>query len=418
MTARRLFPWTGARLWRELAHVSLDWILGTATVVTLAVLLSVTAGVSYLVLPLIPLAWLLFELSQWMGRVERSRAATLLDLPLPSPHLPLTAATRWGRMRQRVTSRSRWVEIGYLALLPFLSLFGIVALAAWAGSVALLLLPAYVGALAGGQAHFGLFAVGPGAAAAGAALVGAAGLILIAPWLTVAAAAVDRAAVRRLLGPSELVALTEQVRRAEARRSVAVASAETERRRIERDLHDGAQQRLVALAMDLGRAREQFERDPDRARELITDAHEEAKAALSELRDLVRGIHPAVLADRGLDPALSAVVARVDVPVELDVQVPGRLSATVESTAYFVVTEALTNVARHAEARRAKVTVAQAGGRLLIEVTDDGVGGADPDSGTGLAGLAERVESIGGWLRIVSPTGGPTTLMAEIPCGS
>jgi signal transduction histidine kinase len=339
-------------------------------------------------------------------------------VPLPSPHLPLTAPTRLGRLRQRVTGRSRWVEIGYLVLLPFLALLGIAALIVWAGSVMLIFLPAYVSRLAGGQARFGLFTVGPGAAAAGATAVGVVGLILIAPWLTVAAAGVDRRAVRRLLGPSQRLALTEQVRRAEARRSVAVESAESERQRIERDLHDGAQQRLVALAMDLGRAREQFERDPERARELIADAHEEAKSALSELRDLVRGIHPAVLADRGLDPALSAVVARVDVPVELDVGVRRRLSPAIESTAYFVVTEALTNVVRHAKATRAKVTVAQTGGRLIIEVTDDGKGGADPSGGTGLAGLAGRVESLGGSLRVVSPDGGPTTLIAEIPCAS
>jgi signal transduction histidine kinase len=247
-------------------------------------------------------------------------------------------------------------------------------------------------------------------------VVGVVGMILIAQWLTVAAAAIDRRAVRRLLGPSQRLALTEQVRRAEARRSVAVESAESERQRIERDLHDGAQQRLVALAMDLGRAREQFERDPERARELITDAHEEAKAALSELRDLVRGIHPAVLSDRGLDPALSAVVARVDVPVELDVRVPRRLSAAIESTAYFVVTEALTNVVRHAKATRAKVTVAQAGGRLIIEVTDDGVGGADPVRGTGLAGLAKRASSVDGTFEVSSPIGGPTMLSVDLPC--
>lgn len=418
MIVRQLFPWTGARMWRELAHVSLDWLLGSVAVFILSMLLTVAASVSFMVVPLVPLGWLVFAYSEWACRMERSRAATLLDLPLPSPHLPLTAPTRWGRMRQRATSRSRWKEIGYLFLLPFLSLVGVAALVAWAGALMLLFLPAYVGHLAGGQAHFGVFTVGPGTAAAEAALVGAVVLILIAPWLTVAAANLDRNVVRRLLGPSERVALAEQVRRAEARRSVAVESAESERQRIERDLHDGAQQRLVALAMDLGRAREQFERDPERARELITDAHEEAKAALSELRDLVRGIHPAVLADRGLDAALSAVVARVEVPVELDVEVPRRLSPAVESTAYFVVTEALTNVVRHSLAHRAKVSVAQSGGKLLIEVSDDGMGGADPAGGTGLAGLAGRVESLDGWLHIVSPPGGPTTLMAEIPCAS
>jgi signal transduction histidine kinase len=418
VTVRQLFPWTRARLWRELAHVSLDWIIHTLTLVAMTVLLSLMASTSFLVLPLVPLGWLLFASAERLGRMERSRVASLLALPLASPHLPLSAPTRWGRLRERVTSRSRWAEVGYLALGPFLALPGIVALIAWSGSLVLVLLPVYVRSLAGGQARFGLFTVGPGSAAAVAAGAGALGLVLLAPWLTVAAAGLDRAAARRLLGPSERRVLAEQVRRAEARRSVAVESAESERRRIERDLHDGAQQRLVALAMDLGRAREQLGRDPERAQQLITDAHEEAKAALSELRDLVRGIHPAVLADRGLDAALSAVVARVDLPVDLDVQVPRRPPAASESAAYFVVTEALTNVVRHAQATRVRVSVAQAGGKLVVEVTDNGVGGADPHGGTGLAGLVGRVESLAGWLHVASPAGGPTTVTAEIPCGS
>jgi signal transduction histidine kinase len=426
---RSMFPWTGARMWRGLAHVSLDWVMGTVTVVIVSVLLSVAVSLSFLVLPLIPLAWLLFTSSAGLGRMERSRAASLLEVTLPSPHLPLTAPTQWGRLRQRVTSRSRWVEIGYLLLLPFLAVPGVVVLVAWGGAVALLLLPAYVSSLADGRAHFGLFVVGPshGGSVGGvwaAAAVGAVGLLLIAPWLTVAAAALDRRAVRGMLGPSERVALAAQVQRLQVRSDVAVESAEVERRRIERDLHDGAQQRLVALAMDLGRAREQLdtegppEGERERVRALIVDAHEEAKAALAELRDLVRGIHPAVLADRGLDAALSSVVARVNVPVDLDVDVSRRPPPAVESAAYFVVTEALTNVVRHAGASRARVAVVRAGGRLVIDVTDDGVGGADAARGSGLAGLAGRVESLGGWLTVVSPPGGPTTVMAEIPCAS
>jgi signal transduction histidine kinase len=412
-------------MWRGLAHVSLDWITGTITVTVIAVLLSVAASTSFLVLPLIPLAWLLFASAAALGQMERSRAATLLDVALPSPHLPLSAPTRWGRLRQRATSRSRWAEIGYLLLLPFLAVPGVLVLAAWGASAALLLLPAYIGSLAGGRAHFGLFAIGSAGSAAAwvAAAVGLVGLVVVAPWLTMGAAAVDRRAVRGLLGPSQRVALAAQIQRLQVRTDVAVESAEAERRRIERDLHDGAQQRLVALAMDLGRAREQLDAggrpdDGDRVRALIVDAHEEAKAALAELRDLVRGIHPAVLADRGLDAALSSVVARIDVPVELDVHIPCRPAPAIESAAYFVVTEALTNVVRHAHASRVRVTVARVGGRLVIDVTDNGVGQADATRGTGLAGLAGRVESLGGWLRVVSPPGGPTTVMAEIPCVS
>ncbi len=212
--------------------------------------------------------------------------------------------------------------------------------------------------------------------------------------------------------------LGEQVTRLETSRAAAVDSAEAERRRIERDLHDGAQQRLVALAMGLGTAKERLEQDPEAGRQLVADAHEEAKAALAEIRDLVRGIHPVILEDRGLDAALSAVVARSPVPVTLSVDVPTRPPPAVESAAYFVVSEALANVAHHAEATKAAVTIVRAGERLVVEVRDDGKGGAVPGQGTGLAGLRDRITALGGSFHVVSPEGGPTTLLAEIPCGS
>ena len=150
----------------------------------------------------------------------------------------------------------------------------------------------------------------------------------------------------------------------------------------------------------------------------MAEAHEEAKAALKEIRDLVRGIHPVILEDRGLDAALSAVVARSPVPVTLTVEVAQRPPAAVESTAYFVVTEALTNVARHAQATRAAVHIVRAGDRLVVEVSDDGVGGADPEAGTGLRGLRDRVTALGGTMHLVSPRGGPTSLMVDVPCAS
>jgi signal transduction histidine kinase len=170
--------------------------------------------------------------------------------------------------------------------------------------------------------------------------------------------------------------------------------------------------------MDLGAARERLDVDPEGAKALVVEAHEEAKAALKELRDLVRGIHPVILEDRGLDAALSAVIARSPVPVDLRVDLSGRLAATVESAAYFVVSESLTNIARHAHARRAHVGIVRSGDRLVVEVRDDGVGGADPARGTGLQGLQERVASLGGTMDVLSPLGGPTTLLVELPCGS
>jgi signal transduction histidine kinase len=168
--------------------------------------------------------------------------------------------------------------------------------------------------------------------------------------------------------------------------------------------------------MDLGRARTQLDQDPNRAADLVAGAHDEVKAAIKELRDLVRGFHPVILEDRGLDAALSAVFARSPVPVSLKVSVQPRPDPAVESAAYFIVSEALTNVARHARASRASVEIARRGDRLTIVVADDGVGGADPDNGTGLAGLRDRVSALGGWMQVVSPLGGPTTLLVEVPC--
>jgi signal transduction histidine kinase len=159
-----------------------------------------------------------------------------------------------------------------------------------------------------------------------------------------------------------------------------------------------------------------MDRDPEAGRALLDSAHEEAKAALGELRDLVRGIHPVILEEQGIDAALSAVVARCPVPVEVHVDVTDRPRSSVESTAYYVVTEALTNVARHARATKATVNVVRVGDRLTVEVRDDGVGGADADRGTGLRGLRDRATGLGGTCDVISPDGGPTTLLVVLPC--
>ncbi len=196
-------------------------------------------------------------------------------------------------------------------------------------------------------------------------------------------------------------------------------AADAERRRIERDLHDGAQQRLVSLAVNLGLARSTLGDLPEDARKVIDEAHREAKEAIAELNNLVRGLHPAVLEDRGLDAALSGVAARLPVPVRVAVDLPQRPSPTVEAVAYFVVSEALTNVVKHAQATRADVTVERIGETLLVVVADDGAGGADlaaAGGGTGLAGLAKRVASVDGTFSCRSPAGGPTVITVELPC--
>jgi signal transduction histidine kinase len=210
----------------------------------------------------------------------------------------------------------------------------------------------------------------------------------------------------------------EQERDTARAQTVAAVTAEaTALRRLERDIHDGPQQRLVRLAMELGRAQYHFDRRPEAAREALADALAQTQEALEELRALSRGIAPPILADRGLRAALTALAARSTVPVDLDADpLDGRLAPAVETAAYFVVAEALTNVAKHSNARRCSIGLRHSPGTLRAWVTDDGVGGAALDKGHGLRGLDDRLHAVGGRLRITSPHGGPTTITAELPC--
>lgn len=210
--------------------------------------------------------------------------------------------------------------------------------------------------------------------------------------------------------------LRAKVEELQASRARIVEAGYAERRRVERDLHDGAQQRLVALTMSLRLVASRLGSDPEAAAELLDEAMEELGEATRELRELARGIHPAVLSDRGLEAALGGLADRSPVPVEILETPPDRLSAPVESATYFVIAEALTNVARYAEAGAATVRVARANGAVEIEVRDDGVGGADPAAGTGLRGLEDRVAALQGTLLVVSPDGEGTTVTARIPC--
>jgi signal transduction histidine kinase len=210
-------------------------------------------------------------------------------------------------------------------------------------------------------------------------------------------------------------ALRERVAVLRDARQRIIAAADEERRRIERDLHDGAQQRMVALATMLSLAEARFKTDPERAAELVSRARAEAELAVKELRDLARGIHPAVLSDLGLAAALDALAARAPVPVQVSGVPSAPLPAAVEAAAYFVTAEALTNVAKYARATQATVAVRRENGQVVVEVTDDGVGGADAAQGSGLRGLADRVAALDGTLSFDSPAGHGTRVHAEIP---
>jgi signal transduction histidine kinase len=303
-----------------------------------------------------------------------------------------------------------WRQLGFhlLALVTGVGGGGLVA-ACWLAPLAA------VGYLAAGH---------PPAAAAAAACLAAAGLLLAAPRLAQLVSGVDEASARALLGPSPRDELAQRVESLARSRSDLVAAADAERRRIERDLHDGAQQRLVSLAMNLGLTRERFASAPEPVRQAIAEAHDEAVLALTELREFIRGLHPAVLNDRGLNAALSGLAARAPLPVALHVDLARPASPSVEAVAYFIVSEALTNVVKHAQATRAEVTATRRGDLLRITVTDDGCGGAAAaaddggTAGSGLRGLAQRAAAVDGTLAIDSPPGGPTVITAELPCES
>jgi signal transduction histidine kinase len=416
-----LRPWrTPQRLLGDVGYVLTAMPMGIVTFTVVVTLASITIGLLITFILAIPFAWLLFVVSRGLARLQRSRTAALAGVVIDDPVEPLTAPGWLSRLRERLGSGARWRELGHhLAALPVGVIGFVLAAAAWGGSVAMLTMPVTVHVMPGDSAKFYFFELHPGVGPWLAAAVGVVGLVLIAPWLTRGLTRAELAIDRALLGPTTAERNAAQISRLETSRSAAVDSAEAERRRIERDLHDGAQQRLVALAANLGSAREKLAGpSPDEGRAMVAEAHEEAKAALKDLRDLVRGIHPVILEDRGLDAALSAVVARSPVPVSLDVAVSERPRAVIESAAYFVVTEALTNVTRHAMATRAEVKIARAGGRLVIEVRDDGVGGANEQPTGGLHGLRERVTGLGGSMYVISPQGGPTTISVELPCGS
>jgi signal transduction histidine kinase len=236
----------------------------------------------------------------------------------------------------------------------------------------------------------------------------AAGFAYLFTVLAVAQAALTRS----------LLTSPEEARAAELTRSRArlVDAFQAERRRIERDLHDGAQHRLTAVLMQLGLARLDVEEDPARTAQAIGLAYEHVQAAQEELRRVIRGIHPSVLTDRGLSAALTDLARHCPLPVVLDLDVPRRPPAGVEAAAYFCVTESLTNAVRHSGARRVTITARECGGLLVVEVGDDGAGGADPAEGSGLAGLADRVAVFDGTLSLRSPRGGPTVVRVELPC--
>ncbi len=236
-----------------------------------------------------------------------------------------------------------------------------------------------------------------------------------APRLVVLIAGLKVQVTSWFLGPDRLAAAERRVSTLATQRQDILDAVASERRRIERNLHDGVQQQLVAIGLDLGMAEHHLDDDPSRARELIVSARQKVQGSIGELRQLGRGLHPAILEDRGIDAALSAVVANASIPISVHVDADLELSTDVAETVYFVVNEAVANVMKHAQARVASVHVTNLGADVRVTVHDDGEGGVDPTKGTGIAGIRARVHAVDGSCTITSPQGGPTTIVVQIP---
>jgi signal transduction histidine kinase len=420
--ARPLLSW---RTYTETLYQLLNLPIGIALFTGFVVLLSVSAGLA-ITLVGIPLLLLTIAAGRIVGILERGRARLLLGANYRGKPWPRMQGSWWQKFKTAISDLPGWGGIGYgLLMLPWGIATFVSTVVLWSVGIGGISSPIWVWSsdiqIDGTDVNGGwraLLMVG--------AVVGGALVLLATPWVIRGIATADRWLVRTLLAQTRAEELETRVSELKQSRDASVDSAAHELRRIERDLHDGAQQRLVALAMDLGLARERLASgaDPERAAELVARAHDEAKQAITELRDLVRGIHPSVLTDRGLDAALSALAARSPVPVDVQVELPERPSAPIEAAAYFVVAEALTNVAKHSGATAAWVRVTDRPAtpdsphRIVVEIRDDGRGGAEVHAGGGLAGLRDRVLAVEGRLRIASPAGGPTMLVAELPCGS
>ncbi|ARF74547.1 histidine kinase [Kitasatospora albolonga] len=410
-----------ARSWRELLYAVLSLPLATVMFVFSVTMTSMSAGllITFVGVPLLAVG---LAVCRGFGAMERARARGLLKLDVAEPaRVRGKTGSPMSWMSAVLKSGVSWRHLLYTLLhFPWAVFTFSVSVVFWGyGLMALTyplwhwIFPVFVGTdgiqLYGDRTHTQYLDSPLELAATGA--VGLV-LVLVAPWIVQGLVSVDRLMVSGLLGPSSLSARVTEL---ESDRGVVVDTAAADLRRIERDLHDGAQARLVALAMDLGLAKEKLADDPEVAARMVEEAHGEVKVALQELRDLARGIHPAVLTDRGLDAALSAIASRCTVPVTVEVDLDARPAQAIEGIAYFTVSELLQNVSKHAGATRATVDVWRTADRLMLQVTDNGRGGAAVSAGSGLAGLTERLDAVDGVLVVDSPAGGPTTVTAELP---
>jgi len=338
-----------------------------------------------------------------LARAERRRVRMVTGAPVSEAYRPLRGSLT-SRVRTLLSDVGTWRDLGWLLLQIVAGGVGLAFLAAAVvGPLFVAVVPFDFLRGAGDGKVLDLLPLGAFFTAVG--WVGCRPVAKALAALSAQSLAADDAAVLRV----EMAHLAET-------RDETVDARAAELRRIERDLHDGAQARLVSLTMSLGMAEEEFDRDPGAARQLVTEARASARTALNELRHLVRGIHPPVLTERGLGGAVEALALASAVPVEVDVALDERLPAPLESALYFVIAEAMANIGRHSGATWAFVRLWEENGKLRLMVHDDGCGGADPARGSGLRGIGSRLAAFDGKLTLSSPAGGPTELFAELPC--
>jgi signal transduction histidine kinase len=404
-----------AAWWLRPLSETLTWVaLGYLFVGVLAatfwfgLVLSVLA-VSYVLAVLyigVPLTLAAFAFVDWVATLARLRARWIGVNVERRPLRP--GSGLWNRFRVQSSDPARWRQVAYHVTSPFVAtaLFA-AAVGAWASTVAAAV-TIVVMLLDTGERDL------PELVVAGLALPVALGL---APRLVIVLGRAEARWAAFLLGPDPVAVMQQRVDSLSQQRSEILEAVANERHRIERNLHDGAQQRLVALGIDLGLARAKLADDPAAAAALLEDAREKTRTAIGELRVIGRGLHPAILGDRGLDAALSAVVSDSPVPIALNVQPDLDVAFDTQETAYYVVSEAVSNILKHAGARVASVHVLDEAGTLSIVVHDDGCGGADLARGSGLAGIAARVRGADGRFELTSPAGGPTVLRVELPHG-
>jgi signal transduction histidine kinase len=392
--------------WYANGSVALGLLVGVAAFAVVAAIAS--AGITVLFIGVgVVIVGIAIEVARLVASIERRRAfaGEAGARPPAHPYKPLRGGFL-DILRAEFADESRWRDALYVAVnLPLSVIEFAVVVALWIAAL--------------GLTTIALWYDGPQPSTLPITAGTLAGVVLlpVAGSVSQLVMTLHRAVVSGLLCTSESRELRRQVETLRESRSAVLESEATELHRIERDLHDGAQQRLVMLNIDLGLAAERMDADPEAAKALVLEGQAEARRALAEIRDLVRGIAPSILLDRGLVPALESITGRGSVPTVIRSDLPPgeRLPGATERAAYFVVAEALANVAKHSGAARCEVRVSRFDSRLVVEVEDDGAGGATVTPGGGLAGLAGRVAGVDGSFALSSPPGGPTVIRAEIP---